>query len=182
MLSPASLWTTERKIGVQGALLVIGALLGVAQTKLENHHARQILSFVFYGVIVVIAINSISLIVGNWARIDFASEGGKLLLPIAMTAAFLPFLFVFTLFAAYQTAVTHMRATVPVGTAMTKPAIALVLKTGLRVRRVAEVTPRAQMFMAEATISTRTSSSTIRTASMSSPIQKPPRPRQCNWG
>lgn len=146
-LYPFSLAT---EIGVQGALLVLGALVGLVQAK-PDHYARQFLAFLLYGIIVVIAVQSITQIVDNWARIDFAGEGKKFLLPIVITAVFLPFLYVFTLFAAYQSAIAHMRATVPAGTAVTKPAIALVLKTGLSVRRVAEVTPKARMFMAETT-------------------------------
>jgi hypothetical protein len=139
------------EIGLQGAFLVLGTLRAFSATKPEYHHAHQFFNAVIAILVLGIAFRSALEISAQWSRVDFVVEAKKFALPITMTAAFLPFMYAFTVYAAYESAVSRMRATVPAGTSILKPALALGLKTGLNVRKLSAVTQGTRFNMARAT-------------------------------
>lgn len=145
---PFSLLT---EILLQGAFLLLGALSAFSAGKPEHHHAHQVFNVIITGLVLVVVLRSVMEIVTHWSTIDFLSEVKKFVLPIGMTVAFLPFMYGFTLFAAYELAITRMRSTVPDGTPLVKPAAALMLRTGLSIRKLQDVTHSTRRAMARAT-------------------------------
>jgi hypothetical protein len=139
------------EIGLQAAFLALGILHAVGAIKPEHHHAHQFFIAVITILVLVVVLRSALEITAQWSRIDFLMEARKFAHPIAMTAAFLPFMYAFTLYAAYESAASRMRATVPAGTSMVKPTLALALRTGFSVRKLSGVAPRTRMNMARAT-------------------------------
>ncbi|WP_350001721.1 hypothetical protein [Pseudarthrobacter sp. WHRI 8279] len=139
------------EIGLQGAFLALGILRAFSATRPEYHHAHQFFNAVIVILVLGIVIRSGLEIAAQWSRIDWMIEARKFALPIVMTTAFLPFMYAFTLYAAYETAASRMRATVPKRKAMLKPILALGLRSGLNVRKLSAVTQGTRFNMARAT-------------------------------
>ncbi|RAX43711.1 hypothetical protein DQ354_19355 [Arthrobacter sp. AQ5-06] len=139
------------EIALQGAFLVLGILYAFSASRPEHHHAHQFFTAVIAVLVLVVVLRSGLEITAQWSRIDLLIEARKFALPITMTAAFLPFMYAFTVYAAYESAVSRMRATVPAGTPLAKPALALVVRAGLSVRKLNAVTQRTRMTMSRAT-------------------------------
>lgn len=139
------------EIFLQGGFVVFGLLAAVAALKPEHASVRRLFNVLIGILVIIVVVHSIVEITGQWSKIDFVAEAKKFLLPIGMTAAFLPLLYGLTVYAAYDSAVAHMRATVPAGTPVAKGVLALVIRTGFSVRKLGAVTRRTQMNMARAT-------------------------------
>ncbi|WAJ35071.1 hypothetical protein OUO20_09690 [Arthrobacter sp. FX8] len=136
---------------LQAGFVVLGILSGFSAGNPEYHRAHQVFNAMIVFLALVVALHSAFEIAAQWSRIDFLMEARKFALPIGMTAAFLPFMYAFALYATYETAAFRMRATVPVGTSVWKPALALALRTGLSLPKLNGVTPRTRFDMARAT-------------------------------
>lgn len=139
------------EIALQGAFLVFGILGAFSAIKPEHHHAHQFFNAVIVVLVLAVVLRSALQITAQWSTIDFVVEAKKFALPITMTAAFLPFMYTFTVYAAYESALSRMRATVPAGTSLVKPVLALGLRAGLSVSKLNAVTQRTRMAMSAAT-------------------------------
>lgn len=135
---------------LQGGFLILGVLAAVAATKPEDIPARRLLNVLIGILVLIVVFHSVMEITVQWSKLDFVGEAKKFLLPIGMTAAFLPFMYGLTLYAAYELALSRMRATASTGTKLTKPVIGLALKTGLSVRKLSEVAQSTRFAMAMA--------------------------------
>ena len=135
---------------LQGGFVVFGVLAAVAALKPEHASVRRLFNVLIGILVIIVLVHSIVEITGQWSKINVAVEVEKFLVPICMTAAFLPFLYGLTLYAAYDSAMAHMRATVPAGTSVTKGMLALAIRTRFSVRKLGSVTRRTQMNMARA--------------------------------
>lgn len=139
------------EVFLQGGFVVFGLLAAVAALKPEHASARRLFNVLIGILVTIVIVHSITEISGQWSKIIFLAEAKKFLLPIGMTAAFLPFLYGLTLYAAYNSAAAHMRATVPAGTPVAMGMLALVTRTRFSVRKLGAVTRRTQVNMARAT-------------------------------
>ncbi|MFK0003367.1 hypothetical protein [Paenarthrobacter sp. NPDC090522] len=138
------------EVFLQGGFILLGILLAVARTKPEYGPVGKLLDVLIGLLVLLVVVRSAVEITAQWSKIDFLGELRKFLLPIGMTAVFLPFMYSLTLYAAYESAVTHMRVTVPPGTKLRKPIIGLAVRAGLSVRRLSEVRPSTRFNMARA--------------------------------
>ncbi|SDS89172.1 Uncharacterized membrane protein [Pseudarthrobacter equi] len=137
------------EILLQGGFLLFSAVAAFAATGQQYAAARRILNVLIGLLVVVVVIHSAHEITAQWSRIDFGGEAKKFLLPIGLTAAFLPFLYGLTLYAAYESAASHMKAVRPPKTPLARPVITLLARTAFSVEKIAAVTPRTRMVMAE---------------------------------
>ncbi|MEO3939796.1 hypothetical protein V3C41_01780 [Paenarthrobacter nicotinovorans] len=138
------------EVFLQGGFILLGLLMAVASTKHEYAPAHRLLNVLIGLLALLVVVHSVIEITAQWSKIDFIGELKKFLLPVGMTAAFLPFMYGLTLYAAYELALTHMRVTVPPGTKLMKPAIGLAVRTGFSVRRLSKVTQSTRFDMARA--------------------------------
>ncbi|MEV8146783.1 hypothetical protein AB0O52_01390 [Arthrobacter sp. NPDC080073] len=139
------------EVFLQGGFVIFGLPAAVAALKPEHIPFRRVLNVLVGVLVIIVVVHSISEISSQWSNINFVAEAKKFLLPIGMTAAFLPFMYGLTLYAAYDSAAANMRATVPAGTSVGKALLALAIRTGFSVRKLSAVTPRTRMNMARAT-------------------------------
>jgi hypothetical protein len=139
------------EVFLQGGFVVFGLLAAVAALKPEHASFRPRFNLLIGVLVIIVVVHSIVEIGGQWLKIDLLVEAKKFLLPIGMTAAFLPFLYGLTLCAAYDSAAAHMRGTAPAGIPPTKAMLALAIRAGFSVRKLRAVTRRTQMIMARAT-------------------------------
>lgn len=140
----------QTEIFLQGGFLLLGAMSAFAAISPEHRPVHHFLNVLIALMALAVAFHSIMEIIAQWSTIDFVSEAKKFALPIGMTAAFLPFMYCLALYAAYESALSRMGTFAPAGRSLVKPAIALALKTGLSVRRLAEVNQPTKNAMARA--------------------------------
>jgi hypothetical protein len=138
------------EVFLQGGFVILGILAAVLATMPESRPAHRLLNVLIGILVVIVVVHSAMEINAQWSKIDFVGEGKKFLLPIGMTAALLPFMYVLTLYAAYESAMSLMSGASPKGTTLAKPVIGLALKTGLSVRRLSEMTQSTRFAMARA--------------------------------
>lgn len=146
-LYPFSLW---QEVLLQGAFLLFGILAAFAATRPEWRTVQRFFNVLIGILVAAVIIHSVAEIVAQWSKMDFVGEAKKFLLPIGMTAAFLPFMYGLTLYAAYESALSLMRATVENEVKLTRPVIGLAVRTGLSVRRLTDVTQSTRFAMARA--------------------------------
>ncbi|MDR6988954.1 hypothetical protein J2Y66_003462 [Paenarthrobacter nitroguajacolicus] len=135
---------------LQGGFILFGALAAYTGKQQGLRPAHHIFNTLVGILAILVVVHSVTEIGSQWTRIDFLGEAKKFLLPIGMTAAFLPFLYVLTLYASFESTLALMKATATKDTKLMKPGLGLAWRTRLSVRRLSEVTPTARFNMARA--------------------------------
>lgn len=113
------------EIALQLLALVLVVMITAAKTKRELRPFELVGESLLGVAGLVVIAHSLSQVVANWNDLDVGGIALEIMLPIWMTAAFLPFLYLFTLFAGYDGPVRQMRRLdAPIG-AQLKAIIAL---------------------------------------------------------
>ncbi|MFF2842336.1 hypothetical protein [Paenarthrobacter sp. NPDC057981] len=139
------------EVVLQGGFILFGALAAYTGTQQGLRTAHHVFNTLVGILAILVIVHSVTEIASQWTRIDYLGEAKKFLLPIGMTAAFLPFLYGLTLYASFESTLTLMRVSTTNDAKLLKPALALAWRTRLSVRRLSGVTPRARFDMARAT-------------------------------
>lgn len=123
---------------MQGPFMLLGALYVVAQSKSEFRPAKMLCLALISTLVIVIAIHSTIQILAAWHDFSLHNVASQLLLPVALTLVLLPFLYIFTLIAAYEVRFSRMRAMRPSGLPL-PGLLALALKAKLNVRNAMDL-------------------------------------------
>ena len=135
------------------ALIIIlvvtkAALLSMKQAR--TRAAVTVSNVLLAGVGLLLLGRGVVLLVASWNPATAADFLPQLLVPVVLTLVLLPFLYLFTLFAAYEQAFTHMRVGTLAGARTWRGKVALILKCGPLLRRVTGLNVRARSAMARA--------------------------------
>lgn len=135
---------------LQAVFFILAALHAFMSRKQEYRDGLRALNWIIMALVLTVVVHTITQIVTTWTTFDTQGELRKFVLPIVLTAAVLPFIYCFTLYAAYEKATRHMRVTVPAEASIAPAVGGLLLRAGLTLRKVTSLAPSTRSAMARA--------------------------------